>query len=173
MRSNTYIVCGTYRSATSFITHCLENAGIYMGKDMLGKSSTNPEGHFENMDFLRLNEKILEKAGGSWCKPPSREAIKAVIPKFRVEIEELIANTRVPFWGWKDPRNCLTVEFILPYITGDKYLVCIFRNPTKVIHSLTTKYRVDNEKMTEEMATNITTTYNRRLLDTIKSFLGL
>jgi len=30
---------------------------------MLGKSSTNPEGHFENMDFLRLNEKILEKAG--------------------------------------------------------------------------------------------------------------
>jgi len=37
MRSNTYIVCGTHRSATSFITHCLENAGIYMGgEDSIG-----------------------------------------------------------------------------------------------------------------------------------------
>lgn len=172
VNSRVYIVSGMHRLATSFLSHCLNNTGVNMGENF-SKSDNNPEGYFENPEFVILNEKILKEAGGTWFNPPSREAIKQVIPQFKDEFIELVNKNRDVLWGWKDPRNCLTLEYLLPYLEDEKYLVCIFRKPEGIINSLTTKYDIDDKKMTTEMATNIIKTYNKRLIRLIKKFLGM
>lgn len=39
------------------------------------------------------------------------------------------------FWGWKDPRNCLTFAFWKRLVPDVKVVICI-RNPLEVVHSL-------------------------------------
>ena len=54
-----------------------------------------------------------------------------------------ILNARMsrPLWGWKDPRNSITGHLWVRLIKKlnpelDIYLVCIFREPQNVAHSL-------------------------------------
>jgi len=57
--------------------------GINMGGKTLGKSLSNPLGHFENEDFYNLNKKILKFAGDNWRNSPKGESILAQAEKFK------------------------------------------------------------------------------------------
>lgn len=45
-----------------------------MGDSLLKPSSTNPKGYFENVDFVYLNDKILNSIGATWDNPPKKRA---------------------------------------------------------------------------------------------------
>jgi len=113
-----------------------------MGTDLLVDHKDSPKGHYENKKFLQLNINILAAAGGSWKKPPSREAILEVEPlvgphiKKTVEEESLRAsNAGFISWGFKDPRTTLTIELYVHYL-DDPQFVCCYRDPREVAKSL-------------------------------------
>jgi hypothetical protein len=96
-----------------------------MGDEMLGARQGNVFGHWESVDFLKMNQAILKAAGGSWHHPPSHEEIMAVEPQFREKIELLVARYAVKNdkWGWKDPRTCLTIELYHRFLSDPHYIV--------------------------------------------------
>ena len=71
MKNKTFIVLGMHRSATSLLARGLHMSDIVMGERLLGKSESNKYGHWEDVDFVELNESILHSAGGTWDNPPS------------------------------------------------------------------------------------------------------
>lgn len=152
-----FIVLGMHRSATSLVAGALRNFGVDMGKELLGGSTSKISPHFEDMDFLRLNEQILHTAGGSWRNPPSEKRILALRKKFAPEIKKLVEG-KSGLWGWKDPRTTLTIKLYLPYLKNPHF-ICCFRNPLEVAKSL---YR--RQKMPIKEGLKLAKIYNKRLL---------
>ncbi|MBA7709205.1 hypothetical protein ES703_118117 [subsurface metagenome] len=101
-------------SATSLIAGGLHKFGVNMGKELLGGAGSKIKTpHFENMDFLRLNGRILKTAGGSWDNPPPEKKILALKKRFEPEIKKLVRE-KSGLWGWKDSRTTLTIKLYLP-----------------------------------------------------------
>jgi len=168
----TYIVVGMHRSATSFLARCLHLNGVDMGKRLLPPSGENPQGYYENIDFLKLNKLILKKAGGIWYNPPSETDILRIGESLYGHIVATISKNKQSHWGWKDPRTCLTLPLYLPILESidgnDIYIIAIFRKPHRVAQSLN-KYH----KLSINNALNLIKEYNSRILKYIKSFIGL
>ena len=162
----TYIILGMHRSATSFLAKCLKLGGVNIGKDLLGPAKGNPEGHFENIDFLNLDDEMLFKAGGNWLYPPSEEAIHKSAEQLKDKIKETIKRNQDEMWGWKDPRTALTIQEYLPYLDDDVYLVAVFRKPKKVAESLNKRDGIPIERGIE-----LAQKYNKRIIEAIKKFL--
>jgi len=156
-----------HRSGTSMVAGVLNILGIDMGKELLGKNWSNPWGHFENIKFLELNERILRKAGGSWNYPPKENQILAQVGMFSKEIKNLIQSNESKFWGWKDPRTSLTIELFLPYLENPYFLVC-HRDASAIARSLK---RRNNMKL--EKGLKLTQIYNQRIERFFKRHNGL
>lgn len=122
--NNPIIILGMHRSGTSIMGGVLSRLGVDMGKELVGKRWSNPLGHFEDKEFLSLNNRILEAAGGGWDAPPVRDAIQAQKDNFTEEIKDVIRRKRSSLWGWKDPRTSLTIKLYLPYLTNPYFIVC-------------------------------------------------
>lgn len=163
--TKTFIVLGMHRSATSLVAGALRNFGVDMGKELLGGKNSKISPHFEDMDFLRLNEQILRAAGGSWDNPPSEKKILSLKEKFASEIKSLIEN-KTGLWGWKDPRTTLTIKLYLPYLKNPHF-ICCFREPLEVAKSL---YR--RQKMPIKKGLKLAKIYNKRLLGFLKEIYG-
>lgn len=155
----TFVVLGMHRSATSLMAKGLSMAGVHMGDRLLGADPTNPYGHFEDLEFIEMNEQILESAGGSWNNPPPEENIAEVGVMLRDNIWELIEkrNNEHRLWGWKDPRTTLTIKAYLPMLTSPHFFTC-FRGPREVAASLKKR-----DGMQFEKGVQLAMEYNRRL----------
>ncbi len=74
----------------------------------------NPDGFWEHLGFVALNDELLNALGGAWDLPPkadetfTRPALDPLRLKARLLIEGLDS---AHVWGWKDPRNSLTLPF--------------------------------------------------------------
>lgn len=159
------IVLGMHRSFTSLIANCLSKYGINMGNRMMGPGRGNEKGHFENIDIVNLNDKLLKNAGGAWDKPPSHEDILDTGKSMSVEIENTVRSAEtVPIWGCKDPRMSLTVECYLPYLKNPVLVPC-FRKPQDVADSLMKRSSFPAEK-----TMNLAKIYNQRIIDTISRY---
>ena len=151
-------VLGMSRTGTSLTTRVLNLLGVYLGEDeeLLGGDlrqlagegeavvararETNPEGFWEHYRIMRLNERILRALGGSWREPPSLQAgweasstLEAEREEARLLLEGSFAGR--PLWGWKDPRNALTLPFWQQLLPQMRYVICL-RNPLDVASSL-------------------------------------
>lgn len=122
--AKTVVVLGMHRSGTSLVGNVLRNLGIDMGKRLAKAKWTNPLGHFEDKDFVDLNNRILRLAGGSWDKPPQQDKIRHQNDAVKTEIVKLVQERDSQVWGWKDPRTSLTMELYLPYLTNPYFIVC-------------------------------------------------
>jgi len=98
----TFIVLGMHRSATSLAAKGLHMAGIDMGERLLGAMPSNPYGHFEDRDFIEMNDQILQAAGGSWDQPPDEDAVFRAGLLLRDRIHDLITERKKSkrHWGW-------------------------------------------------------------------------
>lgn len=163
----TYIVLGMHRSATSFLAKALLDQGVDMGKRLMGPGEFNPQGHFENLDFVELNDLILATVGGSWDDPPSREKIASAGQQVVEKIKSVVEKSKGEKWGWKDPRTSLTLDLFLPFLEDDVYLFVCFRKPRRVAESLNRRDGMPIGKGLE-----LARIYNERLLESIKHFLS-
>jgi len=160
----TIIVLGMHRSFTSGIAKGCASF-FPMGSDLIGPGHGNEHGHFEDIDFVQLNDRILAAAGGSWRYPPSTDAIELAAAGIRDEIIGLIERKQAePLWGWKDPRTTITLPAYLPYLT-DPILVPCFRDPRAVAQSL---FRRDNIPPPEGL--QLATVYNMRMIQHLLDF---
>ncbi|MBM3792208.1 MAG: hypothetical protein FJW35_17920, partial [Acidobacteria bacterium] len=57
-------VVGTHRSGTSMFARFSNDAGVCMGDRLFVDHHTNPQGHYEDMDFLELQRAELVRACG-------------------------------------------------------------------------------------------------------------
>jgi hypothetical protein len=99
----------------------------------------NQNGYWENLRFKALNDEILREFGGSWEAAPTFPADFQEDERFRrlrQRADSLVEEFegREP-WGWKDPRNSLTLPFWSALMPNLKVIVCL-RNPYEVYLSL-------------------------------------
>ena len=157
-RGTAICVLGPSRAGTSLTTRVLSLAGVHLGPegellsddlrhlvaegdDVLAKAAdSNPGGHFEHYRLMRLNERILRTMGGSWRDPPPLPSGWEGAP----ELDELREETRAilaesfgghALWGWKDPRNSLTLPFWRALLPQMRCVICL-RHPLEVAGSL-------------------------------------
>jgi hypothetical protein len=151
-------VLGMSRSGTSLTARVLDLAGVHLGpaEELLGEDRrqlagegertmakalrSNPAGHWEHYRLMRLNERILRSLGGNWREPPPLPPGWQRSPSLdplRAEATEILAGSfagRSP-WGWKDPRNSLTLPFWRALLGELRCAICL-RNPLDVAASL-------------------------------------
>lgn len=120
----TVIVLGMHRSGTSMTAGILKELGVSMGDRLYPASEWNPKGHYEDLDFLQLNNRILKAAGGHYLRPPARADVRERGLAFQEQIGSTIRAKQAPLWGWKEPRTCLTIELYLPYLNNPYFIVC-------------------------------------------------
>ena len=137
--------------------------------DSMERSGNFGHGYWEDREFKQVNMSILQMAGGDWANPPSREAIMEAGLAHRNMCELLVKrrDEKRPLWGWKDPRNCLTLPVWLQFVDPDTtHIVGVFRRPSQVARSLTRR-----EGWEHEQGFELAREYNRRLLREIELFL--
>lgn len=123
------------------VTRLLQACGLFLGpEEQLGVDSDNGEPHWENVSFVALNDKILSRLGGSWKNPPELPAGWEHTPEFealRSQAKKLFKHIQDHHhhWGWKDPRNSLTLPFWRKIVPDLRLVICL-RNPLEVSHSL-------------------------------------
>jgi hypothetical protein len=133
-------VAGFHRAGTSMVARLLERSGVYLGpeEELLTPAPDNPEGFWEHREFLHVNDELLDRLGGAWD----------VVPAFperwweRRELDDLRARAgalarrfgRHDVWGWKDPRNSLTLPFWRSVVPDLRVVVCV-RNPLEIARS--------------------------------------
>ena len=162
------IICvlGMHRSGTSLLTRILNLIGLDLGPEslMLQPGEGQPKGYWENLELIHLNDAILAKHGGSWDEPPvfpsgweSSSSIEELKERARTLIQDTFGDAGL--WGWKDPRNCLTLPFWQQVLPEMRYVICL-RNPVDVAHSL--EHR---DGFSAETSTNLWLTYVNSALE--------
>lgn len=129
------VVLGMHRSGSSLTTSIIQKLGVNIGETLLGPHPSQPRGHFEDVDFYRLNMDILRAAGGDWANPPTETRILESGKQFSKRIQNLVSSKDKELWGWKDPRTCLTLPLYLPYLKQPKFIL-VYRNTSNIVNSL-------------------------------------
>jgi hypothetical protein len=152
------------------LARLLQHCGVDLGpkEELMPPNSDNVDGFWENVRFVALNEQILAAFGGRWDLPP-KVAIKASVqtPEF-LSLERkakalLKRFEKLPCWGWKDPRNSLTLPFWQRLIPGLR-AVMIVRSPLEVASSLTVR-----NGFSQASGLNLWRIYNERLITSMTS----
>jgi hypothetical protein len=161
----TFIVLGMHRSATSLAAMGLYNSNVWMGEPLMGKNHTNIYGHFEDINFVQMNDKILQSAGGSWDNPPPEYEILKAGELHSNSLKELVkSKEREPFWGWKDPRTTLTIKCYMPYLNNPHFITCL-RHPKEVAWSL---WKRDKTQIADGL--KLGKIYNKRMIDFLQDY---
>lgn len=129
-----------HRSGTSMITRLLNLCGMDLGveKEMMPAGPANPEGYWEHIWFNYYNNQILEFFRGAWDMVPvygDNWQDTPGIHWIKREAATMVERFTTPVWGWKDPRNSITLPFWKVILPQMKTLVCL-RNPLDVANSL-------------------------------------
>lgn len=164
-------VLGMARSGTSLTTRVLQRAGVYLGpeeellqsdlrqlagegEEVLARArETNPRGFWEHYRIMRLNERLLRAFGGNWREPPllpdgweASERLAGEREEAGVLLDQSFSGHSL--WGWKDPRNSLTLRFWQKRVPRMRYVVCL-RNPVDVAASLRRRDGIPFERAVE------------------------
>jgi GT2 family glycosyltransferase/glycosyltransferase involved in cell wall biosynthesis len=145
----------------------LHNCGLYLGPEnqLMPAQADNPDGFWEHLGFVALNDKLLNEIGGAWDLPPRpNENFKHPrLDPLRIKARLLIEGfASASAWGWKDPRNSLTLPFwqgLLPKLKT----VIIVRNPLEVAYSMRAR-----NGTSYSFGLRLWEIYNRRLIETAR-----
>src|SRR5215213_10338134 len=88
-------IVGMHRSGTSMVAKLLQQAGLNLGDeaDLMPPADENPEGFYEHLQFVKLNDAVLNVAGAGWDCPPAAgfNWDDAAIDSFRARARRLAA----------------------------------------------------------------------------------
>jgi GT2 family glycosyltransferase len=132
-------ITGAHRSGTSMVARLLHSCGLDLGpeSDLMPPAPDNPDGFWENLRFVAINDELLNEFGGAWDLPPrvtrfAEKRFDALRAKARLLVS---AFSRSKMWGWKDPRNSLTLPFWRAIVPKLRTIIVV-RNPLEVAYSL-------------------------------------
>lgn len=183
--NNPLLIIGMHRSGTSMVTRLLHLCGLYLGESqrLMPAHPDNPEGYWESLDFVGLDDRILARMKGAWDLPPTGDPNPAADPDlladFRVRAETCIAaavsgvesrpeeNFAPGAWGWKDPRSSLLLPFWSQLMPEMKAVVCL-RNPMEVAASLTKR-----NGFSTQLGLHLWQKYNERLEQDLQAGPGI
>ena len=143
------IILGMHRSGTSTFAGVLHLNKILMGnyKNFWPRPlAQNPKGFYENYDFRKINDQLLEEAGyivKSYNSiVPKLDPSKKILSKMKKII--LDTDKENNDWGWKDPRTCLTINWWIKSLKDTELhdevkIIFVSRNPSSVAKSLKTR----------------------------------
>jgi GT2 family glycosyltransferase/glycosyltransferase involved in cell wall biosynthesis len=159
-------IAGAHRSGTSMVTRLLHCCGLELGpqSDLMPPQADNPEGFWEHLGFVALNDELLSELGGAWDLPPGpdEDFMSAQLDPLRLKARLLIEKfDSAGVWGWKDPRNSLTLPFWQQLLPGLKTIVVV-RNPLEVAHSMRQR-----NGTSWSFGLRLWEIYNRRLIEVL------
>jgi hypothetical protein len=160
-RDKQIIVLGMHRSGTSTIARILAELGVNMGDQLLGATSSNPYGHYEDAEFFELNNRIFTDLGVDWNRPPTSETLGKVSAELKEEARALI-TAKSGLWGMKEPKTCFTIRIFGDFLTNP-YFIVITRKAEDIAKSLNVR---NGMELTEGVA--LTDSYNQA----ISEYLG-
>jgi hypothetical protein len=158
------VIGGMHRSGTSLTASIVAAAGIHLGDDLMAAGAGNPRGHFEDLAFYHLHQRILAANGLSLEGFSCPETV-VVPPAARVEATELVGHRRAAGrpWGWKDPRTILLLDFWADLLPEARWLFVV-RPPENVVDSLLR--RGDTAFVVNPRhAIDVWVAYNKRILE--------
>jgi GT2 family glycosyltransferase/glycosyltransferase involved in cell wall biosynthesis len=158
-------IAGAHRSGTSMLTRLLHTCGLYLGpeSELMPAQADNPEGFWEHLGLVALNDELLNELGGAWDLPPKADEDFADprLDPLRMKAQLLVEGfDSATVWGWKDPRNSLTLPFWQDLLPKLKTLI-IVRNPLEVAHSMR-----ERNGTSYSFGLRLWEIYNRRVIET-------
>ena len=158
--SSPIIIIGMHRSGTSMLAGILHILGVYVdpgfpniqGNYLLERPSDQirQNGYGEATCFRLLNEEIMAQAGADWfyIEPFLRQRDEATFKqkslnkmrrathtKLKREFLDQMPTNFQGQWGWKDPRNSLTLPYWLELFPNAKILH-VRRSYENIVESL-------------------------------------
>jgi hypothetical protein len=125
--SDPIIVVGPGRCGTSCAAGVLYRLGIFMGARLLPADATNPYGHWEDCDFVEIDEALL-----------SGRVTRAAWTARVSALKDARNSLGIP-WGLKDPRVCDLLPNYLESFNDPIFVRCI-RNPDAIENSFMKAY---------------------------------
>ena len=146
------------------LTRLLHACGLYLGEknELMPAQADNPDGFWEHLGFVALNDELLNALGGAWDLPPKADEtfMRPELDPLRLKARLLIESfDSAQVWGWKDPRNSLTLPFWQDLLPGLKTLI-IVRNPLEVAYSMR-----ERNGTSYAFGLRLWEIYNRRLIE--------
>ncbi len=138
------VVLGMHRSGTSAITKGLETLGVRLSEEVIPSGEGNEKGHWEDLDIVCLNDRVLSLAGMRWDSPAvfPISSIDSDVGQSLVEEAVNLIQKRLntyQVWAFKDPRTSRLLAFWLRVFdrieVKPEFLVTV-RNPLDVAKSL-------------------------------------
>jgi len=119
------IITGFHRSGTSLTTQALYNANLALGDQLVAPSPSNPDGHFEDQEIVRLHDDVLQAQNRNWYSTglptaPNQATFHNRAVQIIDRYQQNAAGTHA-IWGFKDPRTCLFLDWwsqLLPDAVG-------------------------------------------------------
>jgi hypothetical protein len=142
LRGSPVIICGMHASGTTLLANILKQLGLFIGEDL--------EQNFESKCFIKLNMWLMDLGHTHWDYP--RALLKldqhtVISQELQNRLEERIeaycgsqrqfsSSSGAPIpWGWKDPRNTITLPLWLQ-LYPDAKVIFLARNGADVALSL-------------------------------------
>jgi len=113
----------------------LSNAGLFIGERLMSSSVSNEDGHFEDLDFFHLHEKLLRFNQSSWQHTDDKPLY--VSEDYKKEMRRLIdqRDSKYTQWGFKDPRSVLFLQEWYNELSHP-YTLVIYRHYSETTRSL-------------------------------------
>jgi hypothetical protein len=136
------VIAGFHRSGTSMVTRMFHLSGLFVGNKLLGSSPSNPYGHFEDEQIIKIHDDILAENGLDWMVKENI-AIRISEPNlFRMVHLIRSRNVNHQVWGFKDPRVCLFCD-TWRKLVPNAIFVLVFRDFLETTNSFLKRHSRD------------------------------
>lgn len=127
-------VVGMHRSGTTVVTRAINAMGIptCVESDLAPGWVGNPEGHWESLTLMRIDDALLRGADAAWFCPPPLGDVRWSFPTARTEFDSVHPT---PQWVAKDPRLCVTLPFWRSALARPLVAVLMLRDPLEIAAS--------------------------------------
>ncbi|MFN2099281.1 sulfotransferase [Altererythrobacter sp. MF3-039] len=134
-RDDFVVVTGMHRSHTSLLGRMLAASGIKFHHAMVGEHRSNPYGHYEDIEFMQLQEDALRSVGARWYR--NIDSVRTFDHSDRDRASDLVLERTEelgPGWAFKVPHSSLFLEEWASF-KNSRFLL-IFREPAPVLSSM-------------------------------------
>lgn len=170
------------RSGTSLCTSILAKGGVWVGNEyeLDWGGLRDPKGIWEHQSFVAVNNSVISFDGGHWVNHKKIDAVLSYrwSSLFQNPVFNDVAITPAKYaikklsngqtlWGWKDPRNALTLPFWVRVLKDrghtDIRFIWAYRKPGESMKSM--RYIGYDGQKHPDMFSKVWHTYNQSLIE--------